>query len=90
MKPIIYRDFTIQPSEGLRGKIEYFQEGEVTRFAESVEEAKVLIDEEWVSQLEWKVETKRGVVFKFQWIEGAIKYCSAVPSAKPLFSFDSM
>jgi hypothetical protein len=46
MNPIEYRGHIIQPSEGIPGKIEYFQEGEVTRFADSVEEAKGLIDEE--------------------------------------------
>jgi hypothetical protein len=89
MTPIIYRDFTIQPSEGLRGKIEYFQEGEVTRFADSVTEAKREIDEEIRSQAYWSIKSPSGAVYGYSDLKDALLILKRHKQAVPLFTFNA-
>jgi hypothetical protein len=87
MSAINYRGYTIQPSEGIPGKTEYFQEGEVTRFADSVTEAKREIDEEILGQ-GWFTRSKDGIQYFHAWLDSAMMYAN-IYGHNPEFTFNA-
>lgn len=57
-----YRNYTIQSCEWKPGKIEFFQEGEVTYVVDSVEEAKQEIDQKEKEWEEYQLRRERHMI----------------------------
>jgi hypothetical protein len=82
-----YRSYTIQPSEGLPGKTEYFLDGGVTMIAESVKEAKREIDDRIFVETNYPV-LLGGHREVYVWLTDALHMINYF-NATPLFTFNA-
>jgi hypothetical protein len=91
METIQYKGYFIKPSEWLSGKYEFSkQEGDTSKIADSVEEAKDLIDGLIIKSIpEWPVESKGGKIETFAWLSDAVMAAEAC-GGKVLYGFNSI
>jgi hypothetical protein len=86
---IEYRGYIIQPSEWFRSKFDFFMEGGKCSTADSIREAKELIDEIYML-LPWPVKVPFAQPVSFDYLSEAMIFLNKVSGSYPLFEFNAM